>query len=109
MPSPLAIIAVIAPSALLGAFLFFFVYDEHSMKNDIQRDRHQLETMKFDRDFSNAWNGDSVTPQKENDITSMEERIKRKEEKAEEEKEERERRMKKILEDVENKIANSGE
>lgn len=32
MPSPLAIIAVIAPSALLGALLFFFVYDEHSTK-----------------------------------------------------------------------------
>ena len=66
MPSPLAIMAVIAPSALLGALLFFFVYDEHSTKNDIQRDKHQLETMKFDRDFSNAWNGDSVTPPKEN-------------------------------------------
>ncbi|MCS5798181.1 hypothetical protein LNN94_27315 [Klebsiella pneumoniae subsp. pneumoniae] len=82
MPSPLAIMAVIAPSALLGALLFFFVYDEHSTKNDIQRDKHQLETMKFDRDFSNAWNGDSVTPPKENDIASMEEKIKMKEEKA---------------------------
>lgn len=109
MPSPLAIMAVIAPSALLGALLFFFVYDEHSTKNDIQRDKHQLETMKFDRDFSNAWNGDSVTAPKENDITSMEEKIKMKEDKAKKEKEERERRIKKIQEDVERKITTSGE
>jgi hypothetical protein len=50
-------ILIIAPVALLGAWLFMTVHDEQSAKQEAVHVEMQRDRAEFDRDFSKAWNG----------------------------------------------------
>lgn len=58
--NPLALLVFIAPAAVLGVVVFSFVYQDQTERHDIERQKHEIRQMEFDRDFSKAWNGETL-------------------------------------------------
>lgn len=50
-------ILIVAPVAVLGAWLFMTVHDEQGTKQEAVHVEVQRDRAEFDRDFSKAWNG----------------------------------------------------
>lgn len=59
--NPFLWLLIVAPAAVLGVLVFLFVYGDQKATLEVQREQHQIEALEFDRDFSKAWNGESIT------------------------------------------------
>lgn len=64
--NPLSYLFVIAPVAVLAAFLFMNVYQSQSSSGEIHRAKIEATQLQFDKDFASAWNSGSVeAPEKQ--------------------------------------------
>ena len=81
--NPLLWLMIIAPSTVLGAILFLWVYQNNADTASLERDRMRLEQMKFDRDFAAAWNGKTILEPEADEIAALQARIKQRERVAE--------------------------
>ena len=59
--NPFLWLLIVAPAAVLGVLIFLFVYSDQKTTLEVQREHHQLDVMEFERDFSKAWNGETIT------------------------------------------------
>lgn len=58
--NPLALLVFIAPAAVLGVVVFTWVYEDQTERHGIERQKHEIRQMEFDRDFAKAWNGEAL-------------------------------------------------
>jgi len=81
------ILWLIAPAAMIGAVIFFFVYEQNTENQDIQRAKMELQQSKFDKDFATAWNTGTV--ELKDDVASKKMKLEQIEKDAERKKTER--------------------
>ena len=58
--NPLNWLLIVAPAAVLAALLFVLIYQQTESTAQIERQRIHLESLRFDRDFAKAWNGEDL-------------------------------------------------
>ena len=58
--NPISWLLIVAPVAVLGALLFVLIYQHTDATAHIERQRIYLESLRFERDFAKAWNGEDL-------------------------------------------------
>ena len=58
--NPIGYLFLVAPVAVLAAFLFMNVYQSQSSSGEIHRAKVEATQMQFDKDFASAWNAGKV-------------------------------------------------
>jgi len=58
--NPITWLFIIAPTAVLGAVLFIWVYQDTTERGEEMRQQQKLDHLEFDRNFANAWNGERI-------------------------------------------------
>lgn len=68
---PLTWLLIVAPTAVLGAVIFVWLYQDNRAVVDLERDRHRVQQMEFDRDFAQAWSGKQIDGPAQADIDAL--------------------------------------
>lgn len=76
---PLTWLLIVAPTAVLAALIFIWLYQDNRAVVDLERDRHRVQQMEFDRDFSQAWNGGTLQAQPQAEIDALKAQVQAKE------------------------------
>ncbi|MGP9795681.1 hypothetical protein ACT3T8_18050 [Halomonas sp. AOP1-B1-8] len=58
--NPLAILFLLAPGVAIGVLLFVWVYEDQSGRVEIERQKHEVRQLEFEKDFADAWNGGTL-------------------------------------------------
>lgn len=66
--NPITWLFIIAPTAVLGALLFVWVYQDNTERGEVMREQQKIERLEFDRDFANAWNGEQIEAPEQGEI-----------------------------------------
>lgn len=77
--NPLTWLLIVAPTAVLAAVIFIWLYQDNRAVVDIERDRHRVEQMEFNRDFAQAWNGKPIEGPAQAEIDALKGKVAAKE------------------------------
>lgn len=77
--NPLTWLFIAAPTAVIAALIFLWLYQDNRAVVDLERDRHRVEQMEFNRDFSRAWNGQPIEGPAQEEIDALKGQIAAKE------------------------------
>lgn len=76
---PLTWLLIVAPTAVLAALIFVWLYQDNRAVVDLERDRHRVQQMEFDQDFAKVWNGGKIEAPAQADIDALKGQLAKKE------------------------------
>lgn len=106
--SPITWLLIVAPTAVLAAVLFLFVFEKNDETAALERDRLNIQRLEFDRDFATAWNNERMEAPDPTELAALKNKLVAKERAAEAAEKERCKKMQALSAELENTLKASG-